>query len=87
MRDKTWAAARKTWTASRWLVVALFGLAYLFVWGVWCIGGVELLGELGSTIPLLIAGFLVASFAVLVVGGIGLGRDLLGLLGLQPRKG
>ena len=86
MKGKAWAAARKAWTAMRWVIVALFGLAYVFVWGVWGIGGVELLGGLGSSIPFLITAFLVASLAVLVVGGIGLGRDLLGLLGLQLRK-
>lgn len=85
MKGKAWAATRKAWTAMRWVIVAFFGLAYVFVWGVWGIGGVELLGELGSPIPFLITAFFVASLAVLVVGGIGLGRDLLGLLGLQLR--
>ena len=83
MKGKAWAATRRAWTAMRWVIVALFGLAYVFVWG---IGGVELLGGLGPPIPFLITAFLVASLAVLVVGGIGLGRDLLGLLGLQLRK-
>ena len=86
MKDKAWAATRTVWSALRWFIAALFGLAYLFVWGVWGVGGVELLGELDSAVPFLVAAFLVASFAVLVVGGIGLGRDLLGLLGLQLRK-
>ena len=85
MKGRAWTATRKAWTATRWVIVALFGLAYVFVWGVWGIGGVELLGELGSPIPFLIAAFLVASLVILVVGGIGLGRDLLGLLGLQFR--
>ena len=78
MKGKAWAATRTAWAALRWFIAALFGLAYLFVWGVWVIGGLRLLEDIDATaIPFVSNAFFLASAMVMVVGFFGFLRDLL----------
>ena len=102
MTGKIRAGFRKAWTTLRKILAkfwkVFFGLcfiAYFSVWGIWVVGGLRLLGELGATIPFLGdaygpsavgVAFVVASVVVLLIGGIGFERDLKAFLRWQPRK-
>ena len=98
MTGKIWAGFRKTWTATRKILAKFwkffFGLcliAYGSVWGIWVVGGLRLLGELGATISSLggafgLGAFVLASIVVLLIGGIGFWRDLEEFLRWQTRK-
>lgn len=91
MKGKALTARRTALTVLRWTIFVIYHFAYASVWVIWGIGGLQLLGDLGATIPVLatlpvLIAFLVASAMLMVVGGIGFRRDLREFLGLEPAK-
>ena len=74
-------------TLARWAAVIICLAAYGLVWGIWGIGGLQLLEDLTLAMPPLVAlAFVSSSVTVMLIGLIGFWRDLLGFIGLRPRN-
>ena len=67
----------------QWAILGVCFLAYLFMWLVWGVGGLELLRDLGATIPAF-GFFIFASVVVMLVGAFAILIELRAFLRNPP---